>query len=212
MVLPDDTTGESIKENPHSKMIVAEMLYRRQDMHLILDTLRLIDSVARPLKVVEHRFILNTFSRGFGEPHTEEEADSEDSDLSENSDGALLHTESGGAPISTKIVQTVARLFGSRSRIDNDNIDEDYELRDRRRWSKELDSEEEDMSGVGLLDGRNISSQANGSSQSRRLRTVISQTDKAFYFQKLVEIAISLLITALGIGLVIALVRFWLDF
>lgn len=46
-------TGANELQNPFIKTIVTEVLYRRQDLHLILDTLRLIDVVSPSLKLIE---------------------------------------------------------------------------------------------------------------------------------------------------------------
>lgn len=109
-----DQLAPELANNPYIKTIVTEILYRRQDLHLILDTLRLIDSVSPAVKVIEHRFILNSFSQGCRD-HDYDDAE----DLLSDSDSESLSDASEdlvviGQPKS--LVQRVLGIFGARGK------------------------------------------------------------------------------------------------
>lgn len=82
LLLPKTSDKGDLEGSPYIRTIVTEILYRRQDLHLILDTLRLIDSVSPALKVIEHRFILNT------QGYRDEYLDTDNEDKSESGDDA----------------------------------------------------------------------------------------------------------------------------
>lgn len=72
-------------------------------MHMVLHTMRLIDHVSPILKVLDHRFALNSFSTGYKSRTRGPVDDDEDSDSEEIS-----------RPFkSISLAQTVSRFFGS---------------------------------------------------------------------------------------------------
>lgn len=86
-----------------SQKIIDDILYRRQDMHMVLHTMRLIDHVSPILKVLDHRFALNSFSTGYKSRTRAQEDDDENSDSEEVS-----------LPFkSISLAQTVSRFFGN---------------------------------------------------------------------------------------------------
>lgn len=149
--LIQSTEEETGVQSPHADKIVVEMIFRRNDMHMILDTLRLIDSISVPLKVVEHRFLLNSFSMGYQDSYFEDEGMSSDPD-SDSSESSGFSSNSGGSRQRT-LVQTVSRLFSVRydNASDYDDYD-DYEL-GRRGENGDLGGDS-DFDDAGLLLGK----------------------------------------------------------
>lgn len=152
-----DQLAPELAGNPYIKTIVTEILYRRQDLHLILDTLRLIDSVSPSLKVIEHRFILNSFSQGYRDEYLGHDYDDEDALLSDSDSESGLSDASEdlvvmGQPKS--IVQRVLGIFGARGKrhdylLDgsDDDDDDDDEADDFDR-SKERTTDGSGREGV----------------------------------------------------------------
>lgn len=136
------------ENNLNVKIIVTEILYRRQDLHLILDTLRLIDSVSPPLKVIEHRFLLNSFSQGY----RDEYLDQEDEENEGESDSDSVHSEASEDLIVVSppkgLAQRIMGVFGSRRAnqfVDANEEDADYE--ESLNKELEVDSDEEEEAG-----------------------------------------------------------------
>ena len=146
--------------NPYIKTIVTEILYRRQDLHLILDTLRLIDSVSPSLKLIEHRFILNSFSQGYRDEYLDEDDDDqaflpdEESDSDSSRSSAELSEEDLLVISHPKsLTQRLLAVFGNRPKnrldcLDNsDNEDEEYDA----EFDKEYDEMDIDDSEHGSM-------------------------------------------------------------
>lgn len=126
-----DEENEKSASGAHVDKVIAEMLFRRQDMHTILDTMRLIDEITIPLKILEHRFILSSYHMGYrdhfhgeGDPSSDSES-SDDSDYSDDSD------IDEGRPRPT-LVNTITNLFSAKYGKSNTQLD-DYELVDQGR-------------------------------------------------------------------------------
>jgi hypothetical protein len=156
-------------QNPIIKTIVTEILYRRQDLHLILDTLRLIDVVSPSLKLIERELSVNLagmsrapsrsslLRKNGGIISSNNSSDSSD-DSDEEQD--LILSSSGGYP-KRSLFQRVKNVFlgssnskriggssGSYQKTatsDDDDEDDENGLRD------ESDEEEEKlMGGLGV--------------------------------------------------------------
>lgn len=145
VVLPHDTEEENREVNMYYEKVVAEILFRRHDMHMILDTLRLIDVVSPSLKVIEHRFLLNSFSTGYRNTNVEEE-DESDSDSSIGSAGSGSGSDGQESLRPFALAKTVARLFSST--YENASGNDDYELGQMNSSDSGNASDDEEDNGI----------------------------------------------------------------
>lgn len=105
-------------QNPIIKTIVTEILYRRQDLHLILDTLRLIDIVSPSVKLIERELSVkltcmsrtssrsSLFQKYSGAINGNSSDSSDDSDEEQD----LILSTSGGYP-KRSLYQRIKNVF-----------------------------------------------------------------------------------------------------
>ena len=183
LVLPHDTPEENAKVCPFYKEIVAEILFRREDMHFLLETVKVIDALMPSLKVIEDRFSVDGYAKAYRDEEEEIDSGSESS-LSNSSsssssdeddaDGQLHDDDlddeedmvvAGQRIVKPSLARRIANLvFKSRySRLDDSSIG--YELTYR-------DNTEEPLIGPNfeLFDPNARNNHRQGRSSGRRRR------------------------------------------
>jgi hypothetical protein len=143
LVLPHDTPEENAKACSFYKEIVAEILFRREDMHFLLETVKVIDALMPSLKVIEDRFSVDGYAKAYRDEEEEIDSGSEsslsNSSNSSDEEDADGHIHDGDLDdedmvvvdqrlVKPSLARRIANLvFKSRySRLDDSNLG--YEL------------------------------------------------------------------------------------
>ncbi|KAF5099045.1 hypothetical protein D0Z00_001805 [Geotrichum galactomycetum] len=95
LVLPHDTPEENAKVCSFYKEIVAEILFRREDMHFLLETVKVIDVLMPSLKVIEDRFSVDGYAKAYRDEEEEIDSGSE-STLSNSSSSSSDEDDADG--------------------------------------------------------------------------------------------------------------------
>lgn len=90
LVLPHDTPEENAQVCPFYKEIMSEILFRREDMHFLLETVKIIDTLMPSLKVIEDRFSVD----GYAKPYRDEEEEIDSGSESSLSNSNSSHSSS----------------------------------------------------------------------------------------------------------------------
>lgn len=93
LALPHDTPEENAQVCPFYKEIMSEILFRREDMHFLLETVKVIDALMPSLKVIEDRFSVDGYAKPYRDEEEEIDSGSESSLSNSNSSHSISSDE-----------------------------------------------------------------------------------------------------------------------